>query len=233
MNTLFLVLFRPVKKFCEMKTAGKFPGISLIIVLFLILLNLILMVPLVEKITSLTFSTMSIPENQKETLIQVAYKMRYLQVIGSLMLYVVTIFLYALLLYVFIYIAKEKIKYKEALLLITYSFFIVVIGDLINTSLLYIRGIDAITNSYENTLIGVNMFTSVEKIGATLYTFLCYITPFQLAFVVLLSIGLRVFTNAKYAKVLTISILFWLITILIPTLSVYFSQLTLVKSGMM
>lgn len=233
MNTLFITLFRPVKSFREMKIAGKFPVLSLIIVLFLMLLNMILMVPVMEKITSLTFSTMSIPENQRETMTQVVHKMRYLQVVGTFIMYVISIFLYALLLYAIVYFAREKLKYKEALLLITFSSFIVVLGDLINTGLLYIRGIEEIKNAYEITFTGISMFTSLEKVGATLYTFLGYINPFQIAYVLLLSIGVKVFTEAKYGKAFSISLLIWIITILIPTLSVYFSELTLAKSGML
>ncbi len=233
MNTLFSTLLRPAKTFNEIKTAGKFPTTSLIIVLFLMLLNLILMVPIMEKITSLTFSTMNIPENQRETISQVAYKMRYLQAFGSFIMYALTIFFYALLLYAIGALAKAKLKYKEALTLITLSTFVIVLGDLINTGILYIRSLDAITNPYEIVSTGINMLTSVDQVGPTLYTFLGYINPFQIAFIILLSVGLKMFTDIKYAKAFSIAFLLWIITILIPTMSVYFSQLTLAKSGIL
>ncbi|GHT79919.1 hypothetical protein AGMMS50262_23990 [Bacteroidia bacterium] len=47
----------------------------------------------------------------------------------------------------------------------------------------------------------------------------------------MLSIGLKVFTDMRYAKALIISGLFWLITILIPVIAVYVSQLTIERSG--
>lgn len=233
MDTLFTTLFRPFKSFREMKVAGRFPVMSLIVLLFLVLLNHILMIPVMEKITSLTFSTMSVTESQRETMTQVVHKMRYLQVAGTLIMYTISIFLYALLLYAIVYFARERLKYKEALLLITFSSFIIVLGDLINTGILYIRGIEEIKSTYEITFTGINMFVSVEEVGATLYTFLSCINPFQIAYIILLSIGLKVFTEAKYVKVILISLLIWTITILIPTLSVYFSELTLTKSGML
>jgi hypothetical protein len=233
MNTFFLALFRPVKTFGELKMAGKFSTMSLIVLLFLMLLNLILMIPVTEKATSITFSSMSLPENQIDTMLQVVHKMRYLQVAGSTILYLIMFLFYALLLYVFVRIAKNKLTYKNALQLIVCSYFIVTIGDLLNTALLYAHGLDAITNIYETSWIGLNLLTSVEQVGATFYTFLSYFTPFQLAFVVLLSIGLKVFTDAKYLKALVITVLFWLITISIPTLSIYFSELTMANSGIM
>jgi hypothetical protein len=231
MNAFFLALFHPVKAFNEVKVADKFSTMSLIIVLFLMLLNLILMIPITEKATLIAFSSMSLPENQTDIMLQVMHKMRYLQVVGTTILYLIMFLFYALLLCVFVRFAKDKLTYKNALQLIVFSYFIVTIGDLLNTALLYVRGLDAITNIYETSWIGLNSLTSVKQVGVMLYTFLSYFTPFQLSFVVLLSLGLKVFTEAKYLKVLAITVLFWLITILIPTLSVYFSELTMANSG--
>jgi hypothetical protein len=231
MNTFFLALFRPVKAFSEVKTAGKFSAMSLVVILFLILVNLILMMPVSEKILEITMSSMSLPENQLDMVRQVAHKMRYLQIAGSEILYLIMFLFYALLLYLFVRIAKNKLTYKNALQLIVYSYFIATIGDLVNTALLYVRGLDAIQNMYDTSLIGLNLLTSVEQFGATFYIFLSCFTPFQLMFVVLLGIGLKTFTEIKYVKALTISVLLWLITILIPTMSVYFSELTMANSG--
>jgi hypothetical protein len=184
------------------------------------------MVPVVEKVTSLTISTMDLTDIQIDTANQITHKMRYMQVIGSGILYILMFLSYALILYVIVRLAKVKLEYKKVLRLIVYSYLIIIIGDFINTFLLFSRGLDAITNVYDTSLLGLNLFTSIEQVGATLYTFLSYINIFQLIFVVLLSIGLKIFTDKGYFKSLIISIVFWLITILIPTLSVYYSQLT-------
>ena len=227
---MFLALFRPVKAFNQLKTES-FSVMSLILLLFLMLVNLILLIPITEKVTLLIYSSMALPENQLDTMMQVAHKMRYLQTAGTTIFYLIMLLFYALLLFVFVRIAKDKLAYKKALQLMVYSYFIVAIGDLVNTTLLYVRGLDAITNIYNTSLIGLNLLTSVEQVGATFYTFLGYITPFQLGFMLLLSIGLKIFTDMQYVKALIISLILWLITILIPTLTIYFSQLTVENAG--
>lgn len=224
MKSFFLLLFRPIKSFNDVKTDKKFPLIELIILLFFILINLILMIPVVEKVTSLTISAMPLSEIQMDTANQIAHKMRYLEVIGSEIIYVVMIFLYALILYAIAYIMKVKIEYKMALKLIVYSYLIITIGDLINTCLLFSRGLDEISNIYDTSLLGFNLFASIERVGPTLYTFLSYLNLFQLIFVVLLSAGLKIFAEIKYIKSLFICIVFWVISVLIPLLSVYYSQ---------
>ena len=57
MNTFFLVLSRPVKTFNELKTVDKFSVMSLLVLLFLMLVNLILLMPVTEKIMLLKFRT--------------------------------------------------------------------------------------------------------------------------------------------------------------------------------
>lgn len=233
MKTFFLALIHPTKAFRKVKASGTFSTMSLIVVLFLMLVNLILMIPINEKITTITFSSMPLPENQLDTMIQVTHKMRYLQVAGVEILYVIMFLFYAILLYLLVRMTKNRLVYKSALQLIIYSYFIVTVGDLVNTTLLYMRGLDAITNIYENSLIGLNLLTSADQVGVTFYTFLCYFTPFQLIFIILLSIGVKVVTEIKYVKSLIITVLFWFVIVLIPTLSVYFSQRTIEQSGIM
>lgn len=231
MNTFLLMIINPVEAFREIKIARKFPTMGLVIVLLLSLINLILMIPITEKVTLLTTSAIQITESQKDILNQVAHKMRYIQVVGSELIYVIMLFFYALILYILSYVAKEKLKYINAFQLIIYSYFIVTIGDIVNTVFLYVHGIDSITNIYEISRLGVNLFTSVEQAGPILYSLLSYLTPFQFLFVVLLNIGLKVFTEMSYAKSLFISLLFWFITILIPILSIYQTQSGMEKIG--
>ena len=229
MNTLFFTLFRPVKAFNQLKPEP-FSIMSLVVILLLMLLNLILMIPVSEKILQITVSSMSLPQNQIDMMVQVARKMQYLQIAGTGILYIIMFLFYAFLLYLIVRFLK-RIDYKKALQLFVCCYLIIAIGDLVNTAFIYMRGIDTIKNMYDTSLTGLNLLSSVEQIGAVAYTLLSYITPFQLGFVVLLSIGLKIFIDVKYAQSLVISILFWLITILIPVLSVYFSQLTAVQTG--
>jgi hypothetical protein len=232
MNTFILILFRPIKALNQLKIEP-FSIMSFIVVLILLLLNLILSIPFNEKILQLTVSSMSLPQNQLDMVFQMANKMRYLQVAGTGILYIIMFLFYALLLYVFVRLSKDKLDYKKALQLLVCCYMTVAIGDIINTILIYMRGIDSIKHIYDTSLTGLNLLTSVEQIGATGYIFLSYINPFQLWLIVLLSIGLKIFANMKPIKAIIISFLFWLITILIPVISVYFSQLTIAKRGIM
>ena len=230
MNTMFLTLFRPVKAFNQLRPEP-FSIMNLIMILILMLVNLILLIPVSEKILQITISSMSLPQNQVDTMIQVARKMRYLQMAGTIIMYVVMFLFYAFLLHLITRISKSKLDYKKALQLLVCSYLIVAIGDLVNTVFIYIQGLDMIKDMYNTSLTGLNLLISVEQLGAVGYTFLSYITPFQLWFVILLSIGLKIFIDIKYVKSLVISIVFWLITILIPVVSVYFSELTMSKTG--
>jgi hypothetical protein len=109
----------------------------------------------------------------------------------------------------------------------------VLFGELVNIGLLYMRGLEKITNPFEIALTGLNLLTTIEKAGAAVYTFLTLANPFQLWFVILLSIGLKVFAEIKYAKALIMCIIFWLITVLFPVCSAIFSEITLKNAGIM
>ncbi|GHT78752.1 hypothetical protein AGMMS50262_21720 [Bacteroidia bacterium] len=175
MNKFWQALFSPVRVFNELKTVEKFSIMSIVVMLLLMLINQILMIPITTKVTSITLSTMSLPENQIDTMLQVSYKMRYLQVIGSIFTYMIMFLFYAFLLYFLVRIVKNKLGYKKVLQIIIYSYFIVAVGDLINTALLYMRGIDAIKNIYDTSLTGINLLTSLDRVGAVWYVFLTHI----------------------------------------------------------
>lgn len=230
MNAFIKVLFCPMRTFRETKVAINFPTMSFIVILVFMLFNLILMIPITEKVNSFTFSMMKIAEEQKDMLMQVTHKMRYLQVVGSEIFYIAMFIFYALLLCLFVRVINIKLKFKKSMQLVVYSYFIVVIGDIVNTVILYMRGIEAIKNPYDISMLGINLFTSVDQVGATIYSLLAYFNPFQLLFIVLLTIGIKTYTGKAAYKCLFIAVFFWSITILIPTLTVYYSQLSIVNS---
>ena len=233
MNTLLQTLFSPDRAFNDLKQESKFPAMALILLLLLIAVYLILLIPITAKITAMTMSSLSLPEAQLDKALAIVHKLRYLQVIGGLFSVAVTLFLYALLLYIITLIAKPALTYIQSFTLIIYSYFAIVIGELLNTGLLYIRGLEAITNPFEIVLTGLNVLTTIEKAGAVAYTFLTMINPFQVWFVILLSIGLKVFAEMKYAKALILCILLWLITLIFPVVSVMFSEITMKNAGIM
>jgi Yip1 domain. len=236
MNLILQIFFNPVKTFNELKRENKFPGMVFVILLLLTTVNLILMVPVTSKVMQISISSMSIPmpEQQLDAMMSMMHKLRYLMVISGVFSVVISLFLYALLLYVITVIAKPSITYVKAFTLITYSYFIALAGEFVNTGILYIRGLEKITNPYEIMFTGLNIFTTVEETGsAGIYILLCLINPFQLLFVVLLSIGLKIFANIKFMKALIICTIVWLITIAFPVGSVIFSEMAMNKAGLM
>ena len=227
------IIFNPVNAFNELKRENKFPGMALVILLLLITVNLILMVPITSKATIAMMSNMPIPESQLDTTMAMMHKLRYLVVIGGMFSTAIMLFIYALIFYIITVIAKPALAYMKAFTLIVYSYFAVLIGDFANTGIMYMRGLDKITNPFEIMFTGLNLFTSVEKSGFTIYTLLCLINPFQIWFVVLLSIGLKVFANIKYLKALLISVLFWLVLLIYLFVTMSFSEMAMNKAGLM
>ncbi|MDR2810826.1 MAG: YIP1 family protein [Tannerellaceae bacterium] len=231
MNTLLEVLFRsPTMAFGQLRKESKFPALILIVLLLVAAANLVIQLPITMKILRLTL--LSLPENQMDMAFDVAYKLRYLQIFGSILGVAVILFLYAFLLYIITVIAKSSLTYIKSFTLILYSYFALLIGDLTNTGLLYVRGFDKIEHIYDISLTGLNLLTTLDNSGAAVYQFLSLINPFQIWFIILLSIGLRVFTDIKYIKALIICLIFWLITIIYPVSAAFFAE-TKLKDVMM
>ena len=234
MNIILQTLFSPVKAFSELKQENKFPVVALVILLLLIVINSILMVPITSKIMTTTMSSMPLPEKQLDTTLSMMHQLRYLLVIGVVFSTAITLFLQALLLYIITVVAKPAITYIKSFSLIVYSYFAILFGNLINTGIIFIRGLDKITNQYELTsMTGLNLLTTVEKAGAAIYIPLTYINPFQIWFIVLLSIVLKIFVDIKYTKALLICVIFWLITLIFPVVSGIFSEIAMNKAGLM
>ena len=232
MDTLLNIITNPVKAFNQLKTEEKFPVAAFIILLTLALIHLILNVPIGAKVSELVLSSMALPEKQMDMVVQMTHKMRYLSMIGGFIMYVIMLFVYPLILYVIALIFRTRLTYTKALRLIIYCFIVLIIGDLVNAALVYFRGIDNIENIYGTLLTGANLLTSVENAGVALYLFLSYINPFQIGFVVLLIIGVKIFTDSSWAKSSVICIIYWLIVTLFPVISTWFSQMIMANKGL-
>jgi len=231
MEPVINCIVNPVKAFNQLKTEEKFPVTALIILLALALINFILNVPTQAKVSEMVLSRMSLPENQMDMAIQMTHKLRYLTMMGGFVMYAVMLFVHALLLFVIALIFKANLNYTKALRLIIYCFIVLVIGDLVNTALVYFRGIDNIENMYDVMRTGVNVFTSVQKVGAPLYMFLYYINPFQIWFILLLALGIKLFTDSSWLKSGMICFIYWLIITLFPIITTYFSQMAMASKG--
>ena len=234
MNTLLNIILNPVKTFNKLKTEEKFPVLALIVLLTLVLIHLILTIPVSAKLSDIVISGMSsIPEKQKDMAIQMTHKLRYLSMIGGFVMYLIILFIQALVLFVIALLFKAQLSYTKVLRLIIYCFIVLIIGDIVNTAIVYFKGIDTIENMYSVMLTGANLLTSVEKAGVALYVFLSYINPFQLWFVVLLTIGIKIFTDFSWGKSFAICIIFWLIITLFPVASTTISQIAMARQGLM
>ena len=233
MNTILQTLFSPNKAFNELKQESKFPAMAFIIMLLFTAVYLILLVPVSAKVTEITMSSVSMPDAQLDRAMGMMHKLRYLQVIGGLISAAITWFFYALLLYLLTLIAKPALTYIKSFILIVYSYLAVLIGSFVNAGLLYNRGLEEITNPFEIALTALNVLTSLEEVGVTTYTFLTLINPFQIWFVILLSIGLKVFAEIKYLKALIICMIFWLITVIYPVVMVMISETAMKNAGIL
>ena len=232
MDTVLNIIMNPVKAFKQLKTEEKFPLAALIILLTLALVHLILNVPIGAKAQETVMAGMSsLSDEQKDMALQMTHKLRYLTALGGFIMYAVILFIHALLLFVTAWIFKAQLTYGKALRLIIYCMIISIIGALVNTALVYIHGIDNLTGINDAMLMGLNRLTTVEKVGLPLYTFLSTINPFEIWYVILLVIGVKIFTDSAWSKAFLISIIFWLIVVLFPVLSTYFSQTIMASKG--
>lgn len=190
----------------------------------LIVANLFLSIPINEKMTRITISLMSMSEEQNETMIQIFERMKYLNIVGTIIFYIIMYLVYSFILSVCIRIFKAVSPYKSSLKILAYSYFPVIIGDIVNTLIIYHKGIDNITNIYEIYHTGVNTYFSVFNTGLFFYSILTYINPFQLLFIVLLVVTIKNTLNIRYTKAGLITITFWITIIIIPAVSLCYSN---------
>ena len=237
MDTLLKIIYSPVRAFQELKHAEKFPFMSLIVLLIVVIINNILMIPVTVKIMELTFSSIQIPLNDEQTkqidaIMQMMHKLRYLQAVAAVFTYLFTLVVYTLIIWVLTKIAKQSLSFQKAFELIIHSCFVLSIGSLVNTFILYGQGIENIKNIYEVSLTGLNLLTSTEQVGVTFYTFLTLINPFYIWFLVILTFGLTKLADVKISKAFVTCFLFWIVLIAFPVVVTYFSQQVMQKSGL-
>lgn len=232
MDTILNIITNPLKAFYQLKTEEKFPVAVLIILITLLLINQILNVPIDIKARELLMSSMTLPDKQMDIVIKITHKLKYLAILVELIKFATMLFVYTLILFIITLLFKIKLSYAKALRLIIYCFIVLVIGDLVNTALLYFRGIDNIKSMYDIMLTGANLLTSVENAGITLYLFLTHINPFQVWFIVLLIIGFKLFTDSAWSKSAIICLIYWLIVTLFPIITTYFSQAAMANKGL-
>ena len=231
------VLYSPFKAFSALKSSEKFPLMSLILLLVIVAINNILMIPVTAKVMELTFSSIQIPlsegqTNQMDTMMQMMYKLRYLQALGAVFTYCFMLVVYTLIIWILTKIAKQSLTFQKAFELMIHCSFVLALGALVNVFVLYAQGIENITNMYEISLTGLNLLTSADQAGVTFYTFLSLINPFYVWFLILLTIGIAKLTETKISKAFIPAFLFWAIIIAFPVVMVFISQQIIQKTGL-
>ena len=237
MDTLITIIYKPLRAFRELKSSEKFPFMSLVVLLIVVVITNILMIPVNAKVFELTFSSIQIPLNeaqskQMENMMQIMHKLRYLIAMGSVFTYLFTLVAYTLIIWILTKIMKQSLSFQKAFELIIHCCFVLAIGDLVSAFILYGQGIENIKSMYEISLTGLNLLTSVEQVGATFYIFLTLINPFQVWFLVLLTVGLAILADLKFSKAFITCFILWVILIAFPVVTIYFSQLFMQKTGL-
>ena len=234
MDTVIKMFYSPSKAFGELKNAEKFPFLSLIVLLTVIVINTILMIPVSTKVAELTLLSTSMPisDEQMAYTMEFMHKIRYLTMIGSIFSYMFIIVVYSALIWVISKMAKCTLSFQKAFELIIHCYFALAIGGLVNTFILYYRGIENIDNIYEISFTGLNLLTSTESVGVIFYTFLTLINPFNVWLLALLTVGVAKLSDIKFSKAFIISFIFWAILIAFPVFTLYFSQTFLKSKGL-
>jgi hypothetical protein len=226
MKTLISLITNPAKSFNRLKSEDKFPAVAFMVLLTLTLTNLILNVPVNTKIGLMTLSSMDmgLPEAQVDAAMQAVYSMRFISMAGLFIWELIVLFLHASVLFAAARIAGMKISFGKVAHLIIICCIVQAIGGLVNTSLLYMRGIEHISAPSDLQMTGMNMLIPACRTDITLYTFLSYFNPFQLWYAILVILGMKVVTGGSYAKPVAAGILYWLITVAVPVASTWLSQ---------
>lgn len=210
MRLFLMMFFNTNKAFEEIKDSKKIPYTDWIILFVLIVINLILMIPIIQKISYMTMIDLRLSPEQAQRSTEVLYKLRYLQVGLSSIFAFGILCIYGLLLYIILYLSKVRVKISTVLILFLGCYAIIAVGDLINTFLLYFRGIDLISSRYDIYRTGLNIFFPINQIPRVIYILLASINPFQICFVILLGFGIRKICEIQILKVVIISLIIWI-----------------------
>jgi hypothetical protein len=230
MKTLILLITNPAESFKRLKSEEKFQTVAFVALSTLMLVNLILNVPVNTKLALATLSNMEgLPEAQVDAGMQVVYNLRFFSMAGLFVWELVVLFLNVAALFAVACIAGMKIPFGKVANLIILCYVVQVIGGLVDTSLLYLRGIDAIGSPSDVQMTSLNMLFPASDM--TLFTLLSYLNPFQVWYAILLCWGLKIVTGESYAKSFAVGIVYWLITVAVPVVSAYLSQSMMQKFG--
>ncbi|MBN4081127.1 hypothetical protein JYT44_02050, partial [Caldithrix abyssi] len=82
---------------------------------------------------------------------------------------------------------------------------------MLNTGIIYLKGMDNVASPYDLSNIGLNVFFSPEMTGTGIYSFLSEVSLFAIWYIVIVAIGLMSMANMDKVKAGIASTLSWLI----------------------
>lgn len=191
---------------------NKFPLKPFIYVMLLMLLNTILSIPVTEKIASVGFSSMDI--EKADQAVQMMGIMKYIIIFFSIFISAMHLFIGSSLLYILCRIFRALLTFWQAMTIFVMASFIYVLGEIVNTIILLNRGIECVNSLYDTYSIGLNLLTSVSVVGKMQYVLLANINIFQILFVAMIIMGLKLVCKVDTYKAFLISLLFWMVQII-------------------
>lgn len=233
MKEFILILINPKKCYKSFKTTSFSWGKGLLLLLLLSVIVQILFFPINKVVMNHSDFLSKMPADKIEMMKAIQEKMKYIGLLTSSILFMIKMFFYTLVLWLLSLLSKKKVNFLQVLSLVIISFFVVVLGDIVNVGILYFQGIDKITSEYGIYKTGLNIFFDIKSTGPILYAMLRYFNPFQIWFVILLIIGLKSVAEIKIPKATIIILFFWLIIVFIPVFMVYIGEIVKHKTGLM
>lgn len=233
MKEFILILFNPKGCFRILKITPFSWGKGMIILLFLVIINSILSLPIGKAVMNHSDFFSKMPDESVTMLKATQEKMKFVGLFTSSLFFVIKMFFYSLILWLLSFLGKKDILFIQILSLFIISYFIVILGDIINTGIIYYQGIDEVTTGYSIYKTGFNLFFNVKSIGPIMYSILTYINPFQLWFIFLLITGLNNLVEIKVSKATAIILIFWIITVALPVFFIYLSEIGKSKAALL
>jgi hypothetical protein len=217
MNHVILQFFKPAKTYPSLVN-GRFPVSGLVFIFILIVVEKILQIPFTEKAAALELAERGMAEQG----IDIIHNLRHLIAALGVVTDAVGILLGSFILFLILKIFRIKVKYRSAFILYAYLIIFFVLENILNMVILYGRGFDTLTNAYEVSFMGLNVFLSYEDVGKFLYSLASLANPFSVLFIAWLSIAVSSVFQTGLLKSLSASLLLFAVTKVVPLLSVLF-----------
>lgn len=107
------------------------------------------------------------------------------------------------------FLFTDQFSYQHSLALVGYTSVILVLGSLFNAGIVYLRGIDMVTDPQDLLTSGLNIFFRMQSIGQPLYVLLSEISVFSVWSLILIVVGLEKMASLSRGKAITVTLLVW------------------------